>query len=343
MQKRISYLSWVRAVSAIAVVVLHTLYAVAQNFKMSQGLKAGLVTGRNLMLWAVPCFLMVTGALLLDPDHEVTLAKIFGKYIQRALTALICFSLIYYMFDLAVKRMSITWKMVISYLYMLYTGNSWANMWYLYLLIGLYLMLPFYRKITESRKLTYYFLVLHLIFLSFLPLLNALTHVQSAFYICTYTVYPFYLVLGYALRKRWVRISVGCGTVLLAAGAALYILFSRIAYMGGSKTLSELLNTYAFFPAIMMSCGIFSVAEAADNGKYRGTGLLAIDRCSFGIYLVHLLVLKFFIVVLKVNPTGQNYSWKLTVLTTVIFAISFLLVFAYHEFVRLMRSLKKAL
>ena len=52
------------------------------------------------MMWAVPCFVMVTGALLLDENREVSFDKLFNKYILRVLGALVVFSMVFRIFDI---------------------------------------------------------------------------------------------------------------------------------------------------------------------------------------------------------------------------------------------------
>lgn len=85
MQKTyIKQFPYIRIFACFAIVVLHTLFA-------SNAYYDGLITGteklltqtaENMLMWAVPCFLMITGALLLDENKSLTGKKIF-KYTRR--------------------------------------------------------------------------------------------------------------------------------------------------------------------------------------------------------------------------------------------------------------------
>ena len=82
-KKRIYQFSYIRAVSCIAIICLHTIFTAVGIYGStvnSNSLISYRVVMDNLM-WAVPCFLMVTGALLLNRKKEVSYHKLFTGYI----------------------------------------------------------------------------------------------------------------------------------------------------------------------------------------------------------------------------------------------------------------------
>ena len=88
------YISFLRILSTLAVVFLHTNNTILNNnsyFHFSNGQKLVLSTNTVLMNWAVPVFLMITGELLLDRAKEITIKKCFNKYIRRIVLALFIF------------------------------------------------------------------------------------------------------------------------------------------------------------------------------------------------------------------------------------------------------------
>ena len=148
MQKTyIKQFPYIRIFACFAIVVLHTLFA-------SNAYYDGLITGteklvtqtaENMLMWAVPCFLMITGALLLDENKNLTGKKIF-KYTRRMVISLLVFTLLFQILDYATGFQK---TLFTGWLYRLFTGQSWAHMWYLYLMIGLYLMMPFYKMVAD--------------------------------------------------------------------------------------------------------------------------------------------------------------------------------------------------
>ena len=71
-RREIHFLSELRAVSCIAIVLLHTFYAASAYAAPGSTAHLAAISVRNLMMWAVPCFVMVSGALLLDQARVIT-------------------------------------------------------------------------------------------------------------------------------------------------------------------------------------------------------------------------------------------------------------------------------
>ena len=71
---RVYSFSYLRAAACFAIVLLHTVFCAVSLFpeeaSATQALLSNIVV--NNMMWAVPCFLMVSGALLLNPERPVT-------------------------------------------------------------------------------------------------------------------------------------------------------------------------------------------------------------------------------------------------------------------------------
>ena len=78
-RKTIDQFSWMRIIACFAIILLHSLFASNVYFEetITKGELLWSTTAENLLMWAVPCFLMVTGVLLLDPEKDIPAGKIF--------------------------------------------------------------------------------------------------------------------------------------------------------------------------------------------------------------------------------------------------------------------------
>ena len=98
--------SYLRAVACIAIIVLHVAYSAALMFggsiSQTQNIVSMIIV--NCMMWAVPCFIMVTGALLLNKARKITYRKLFGQYILRVFGALVFFGMVFRIFDMVMNR-----------------------------------------------------------------------------------------------------------------------------------------------------------------------------------------------------------------------------------------------
>lgn len=332
MEKRneILFLTEVRAFACIAIVFLHTFYA-SIAFSPSFTERTIAITVRNLMMWAVPCFVMVTGTLLLDKMRGVTYKKLFTKYIPRIALALIIFAVIFELLDTIAAGDAIGIGTFFTGIKNAVLGKSWSHMWYLYMVIGLYLLLPFYRKIAASlgKKDASYLIGIYIVFLSLLPMLETITTVKPAFYICVYTVYPLYLFLGYVIHQNLLSVPRWVWTLLAVLGTIAMGVLTVISEKTNSETLSKLLTNYAFPIIVLQSSGVYGMfsQKKAAFPKWLEFVLCQIDKCSFGIYLIHMIFLKVIMVYFKWDPYTHGGIFMVLLITLAVAIVSFVCVF----------------
>ena len=315
MMQRTNYYSYLRAMACLAIVLLHTVESSVLMYDGQISVMARTVSKSVVycMMWAVPSFVMVTGALLLDPNREISLKKLYGKYVLRIVLALFFCALVFRIFDLGMNHEAFTVGSVLTGLWNAVIGKSWAHLWYLYLIIGIYLLLPAYRKISahSSDREIRYLLGIYALFLSVLPL-TKMFGVETAFYIHVSTIYPFYLFLGWAIAAEKIRISRGNARILLLLGILGIVSTTVLRYHGGRENMQALLN-YSSFYIIMMCMGILPLLKAAEGREGIGSKiLLAIDNCSFGIYLIHMIFLRLILRYWEVDP--YSYGWWMMIL-----------------------------
>jgi len=130
-------------------------------------ISAGFVVGNNVgteywwignfydsaVRWCVPVFVMISGALLLDPRKQEDLATFYTKRISRILIPIIFWSVFYLVWGYLKGVLKGNKPPIIDLLKKLLSGIPYSHMWFLYMIIGLYLFTPFFRKIvTYSSK-----------------------------------------------------------------------------------------------------------------------------------------------------------------------------------------------
>lgn len=155
MKEHIKYIDTLRVVATIAVIFIH----VASMFISAKGLCPGSdnLGGYGMVhsFWAVDIFLMISGVLLLGKSQPVAYGQVFGRYIPRVLWALLLFALPMciaeqFMTQDSANLGNILITSVVNFL----TGHSWTHMWYLYMLLGLYLIVPVFHSfvLTTTKK-----------------------------------------------------------------------------------------------------------------------------------------------------------------------------------------------
>ncbi len=342
MDKRIYSFSYLRAAACAAVVLLHIcasesiLYSEVLN--INQTFIATVLY--ELMMWAVPCFLMVSGALLLDRGKEISINSLFKKYILRMLIALISFSFIYRIFDMLMNNEKPSFLILTDAVRDIYDGTGWSHMWYLYLMIGLYLLLPFMKAIAstctnfEIRLL----LFINLVVLSLLPI-TKLFELTSGFYIHIATIYPFYFFLGYAMHAKIIRLKKSYAAFFILVGVAGILVFTAFSVYKGFTNTANLLGYSSIF-IIMISSGIFALFDSMSRSIFENgiifKIIMSIDSCSFGIYLVHMLIVRLLLRYLKINLFAYGSLTVLAFLLVffVTFTASYIIVWIYKRSIK---------
>lgn len=331
----------IRAISCIAICILHTFFAAASVFHPEKGLFAASCAVRNAMYFAVPCFVMVTGALLLDPMRELGFSKLFGRYVKRILLVLVFFTLLFALFDAVTKGEAIGLAALKGWLFALFFDKSWAHMWYLYMLLGLYLLLPFYRKAAAAsgHAELRYLLLIYLLFQSGIPLITRLSGNTPGFYISVYTIYPLYLFLGYALKEGAVRIPRALALLLLLAGTVAIVLPTYLAYSGDLDLVQKIVGNYSYPGVIAQAAGAYALIDGLSGDGAAGRLLQKIDENSFGICLIHMVFLKLVTFVWRWNPYTHGGLLMVLGLSLCVFAVSWAAVWL----LRMIPGVKKVL
>ena len=291
---------------------------------VTTGNRIMLISVRNAMMWAVPCFVMASGALLLDRKRTLTPKKLFGKYLFRMLIALIAFSALFSLFDCVLINHTSPSAFVKDMLSDIFLGTGWEHMWYIYLMIAIYLMLPIYKIISANAepKDLKYLLAVYIVGLSVLPFIETISGKKLPFYICVFTIYPLYLFLGHVLHTGVIRLPKNASGLMLLISIGIAIMLTAYAITpnpGAEETIFKiktLLNIYSY--------GYFRKTK---NKPVPVLDSIAaeLDSCSFGIYLIHMAVLKFIYAVLKFNPFNNGGTIAVIGVCIVTLAVSYVI------------------
>lgn len=334
-QTSIDSFRYIRVLACFGIVILHSLFASGVYFAdtVTANQLFGAKLAEHLLMWPVPCFLMVTGALLLDPEREVTPDKILRKYLRRILTALVAFTLIFQILDFIAGDQD---TILSGWLENLFLGHSWAHMWYFYVLAGLYLMMPFYRLIVKHAgdRMVWYLIGLLVVFVSILPMAQ-LMDVEIAFYIPTQVIYPVYLFLGYMLFKTRPEAYIGIGlTALSTACIVMLCVYEYKVAPGIDHIATEVLYDYASVFVVAQSAGVFILFNHIQRSA--GAFLRSLDDCSFGIYIIHMIGIRAIMKWYGYDPYGMPVMF--IVMALALFFASYVLVLPYKKVTRSLRS-----
>lgn len=293
-KEKIVYVNILKIIASIAVVMLHVSAMKWYTIKPTSKEWNIMNIYDSICRWGVPIFVMVTGTLLLSDKKEITIKKVFTKYIKRIFIILVIWSLFYAILDKELLTPDISTKdFILSFI------NGHYHLWYLYMLIGLYLATPVIKLITipKNKKIIKYFLINWFIFecclnmLKKLPIFSNLDIAYANMHIEFFLGYVGYYILGYylsqyELKKNEIYISyiIGGLSIIVIIFGTRYL---KIANYKAPETFYDALSAPTCLSAIavfILIKQIFAKKELSEKNK------AVIDKwtkISLGVYLIH--------------------------------------------------------
>ena len=272
-----------RIIACVAVVMAHVIGVPIMSHKALPG-----TFDYNLCLfligirrWGVPIFLMITGFFMLDPAKEVTLKKLYTKNTLRIFTALVFWSFVYAL-------------VLHKPFYPL--GSQETHFWYLGMIIGVYVAVPILRLIVANPQLMKYFVLAWLCMMLYSFLGNFITlpfDMQEVLF----AKFASYCVLGYYIKYLSTLTSADNPNIrqirhLIYWLGLLGLLVTAVGVVISQNDECVLLNYSA--PNMIICSAAILLYGACHPMKLSGRKaalLLNCSECTFGIYLVHVLIL----------------------------------------------------
>lgn len=323
--RKVNYFEWCRALGALAVVLMHTLIEMNNQVLpqlVAMGASAQATTNRAaiylliqtlLTRWAVPVFLMVSGALLLSPQKRMRPHYVW-HYASRMVFVLATFGTLFAAIELYVDGMQLGWALLGQALVRVLTAQTWDHLWYLYALLGLYVLLPLLRRLVAraSSKVLAGVIVALVAITMLVPAcwsLAAGALPGPGVLVTQYLPSITYFLMGYYAHRYLRRGKGATGRCLAIAGVASLAL-ACVASVWGVHVGAQ--TGMFFLPFSPLTC-FFSLAfflwvryalDSCNIGQHPFFHCVA--RYSFGIYVLHVLFLHVAIRVVNVAllPAG---------------------------------------
>jgi len=294
--QNLDWINSLRLIALFAVIVLHvSAIPLGQygHITINAWLAADFYNA--LVRFAVPVFVMITGALTLHREYEFS--AFLKKRLTRVVVPFLFWSLVYVWYAWYNEELVFngdTWANVKQVLHRLKYGSSY-HLWYVYMLIGLYFFIPVISKFVRNatRREVEYFLVMWLVIMILSqPVISAINPQVDLHY---FAGYAGYLVLGHYLTfyvnysKRlivWMRVLFFTMLIIITTGTYLlykYTRFITLLYEPIGPTI-VLLSSSVFLLGRFTKVQLPAFLLKAKNFAC---------EYNFGIYLSHALILYF--------------------------------------------------
>jgi len=253
----------------------------------------------------VPLFVMLSGALLLQPEKNDTLSSFFKKRWARIGLPWIFWGAVYFAWDFLVEKHPFNSTAIFQGIL---TGQYY-HFWYLYMLLGLYLMTPILRILLAkaNRASVKRYLVLWFLGAAIVPFAGVLTNYSIFANSLTSAVWVGYLLFGLAgyfvlgtfISKVRIKRSVLSALAVLGLALTAISIFIIVSPIGGNREVFAF--TVYFGPwTILTGVAMFLFLNtikipAQDAKKSLGVKLIhVISLNTLPLFLFHIIVLESF-------------------------------------------------
>ena len=317
-KERIFYYDFLRAFAIIAVLICHVDLFFGPLTTNSQIIAQ--MAFHDIGRIGVPIFLMISGALLLNRDYDLS------DFLKRRFARII-YPFIFWIVLILAQLYYLHYNS--QYLWNTFIGNP-SITWYFWTLIGIYLFIPVINAFIEKYGLKgcEYFLSIWFITI-ILKTFNSypLFPNFSLDYFAYYIGYP---VLGYYLNNKKFNLSdkkiCVIGFIILVISLAIFVYFDY-------NKLSLISEIYLNVPIVFMGAGMFVFIKYLDRitsfkhvkNNIIGKAIISISLCSYGMYFSHVIVLKF------LSPFNPNSTLLFPVMFGLTIFLSWLLPYIFSK------------
>ncbi len=326
---RTAYFDYLRVAASFAVVLLHVA---GQNWS-STDINTFEWSVFNIydgsVRWGVPVFVMISGALFLNKTLD--LKVIFRKYILKMIVVFLFWSTLFALWDYYIIGSITTINSLIK---RIIVGR--LHLWFIPMIIGMYMIIPFLNRIIRDRDTTTYFLLLSFLFNYLFPETIEVIKLFSTGISGTLSTglgkldlnlplgFSGYYVLGYVLNtcelsKRQLK------GIYIAGIFGLFMTIALTAY--ASFRTQEHIHFYGNHTVntLSVAVSVFLLAKQIwpknPSSPKRQTILMRLSKNSFGVYLVHIFIIDI-LKIYGITTLSFNPIMSVPVISLFVFLIS---------------------
>lgn len=321
--KNDSSIDVLRILAAFAVVTIHvsSIY-LAKDATVSNSFWWVSNIFNSLSRWSVPVFIMISGSLLINPKSFEDTNLFFKKRVKRILIPLVFWSLFFIIFNIFITG----FFTINDTIGRLYIGEPYYHLWYLYLIVGIYIVTPVislaYAKFTRKERIK---IIIGMFIAAAIESMWSKYFGQSnQFFLFKFLPYLGYFMIGkeiaasntpfnkYTYFVVWLLAS---SLIILLTGLFRYLDFKVITYFYDYLNPLVILQSLSFYLFIKKLMSNKNLSERLKDTLAR------LSMLSLGIYIIHPIFIE--IGPKKINSSDFLLSFLMvSIFTICVFVLS---------------------
>jgi len=301
-----------RILACIAVVAIHSVGL--SDTLLSVGPEASWWTKTvvtSFSVWAVPVFVMVSGALLLDSAKKETAQQFYTKRFRRIIIPMMVWIPFYFVVDHFYRGDSLSLRFIFDRIIF----SSYDHLYFLVLIVQLYLLTPMLRGVVKNTSISSQAVLIAIFFLI------AIFWKKTSFVGTMFVPFIGYYLLGDFLLKYRTEVSKKILPLCMAAFVSAALLIVALTYFATKSNETAYIQDSYYYShnkplVIILAISAFMVFQLSNlvknTSRYVSLSFInKLSTASFGIYILHPLVLYMTLSLLKRITSVEPLPWWL--------------------------------
>ncbi len=327
----IFYATKLRALAIVGVLLIHISARLVRQEVGSFEWWIGNIVDSSVR-WAVPIFFMLSGMLLLGKKEAQSV--VIKKRVPRLIWPLLFWSFIY---SLWASRYQLHTYSLEQSIINLFNGTIKYHLWYLYTIIGLYLCMPLFKTLIQYGKKVdvRYFICLSFLTSAIFISLSSFLQIKLAGGFEYLLGFGSYFLLGHYLANTDISKRVAYFFYIMGGIALFVTIMGTWLFSLRDGTLNQGFYEYLSLTTPFVAISIFILFKHHGNNLC-GRFTTYAAKYSFGVYLIHPIVLdifrsKEFIQATDISELSTNPIIYIAIILSVVYIFSILLTMFLHR------------
>ena len=295
-RKRILYYDILNILACFGVVCLHQNGIVHWYPIDTAAFRQSLLV-ETCFYWPVPIFFMLSGATLMSYRSRYSTKEFLLRRVKRVLIPFFVFSLLMLVWRCHIKSFSLESLSVRSVLTAILFNQHESIYWFFLPMMATYLCIPVLSLLKDNTRILWYMFFMGFLTLSCCPLLfqflgigwNASANFPMTGGYLLFTIEGYLLsVTSFSRRQRRTLYGLAVFSVIFRYAGTVYL-------SEKAGVLDRTLFDYMQFHSVLLAAGVFVFFkqvrwERLFRSDTWANALASVSSCSFGIYLIHVMI-----------------------------------------------------
>lgn len=302
------YLDYIRIIALIGVLLIHVSSVEMRHYDVGSSNWLYAHFFDSISRISVPLFFMLSGMFSFKP--ELKTKKFVLDRLKRLILPLFFWAIVYAVWFIMAEDKNLT---ILGTIKKILIGPYVFHFWFIYTLIGLTLFIPVVNNWMTKKKNVEYFLIIWLTFVVLYPVIEIFTGKEPTIDLTNFSGFFGYFVLGYYLEK-YIKIT----KLLFTISALISFSIVGVFYLSLQNNNPFIFYGYLHPFIVIISAFTFLFLKGLFINKNSNKLLFSIQENSFGIYLLHILFLRYIFKEFKFTASSfDSLLYGIPIVTTI--------------------------